>query len=127
MHKIDVYDPPMCCSSGVCGPRPDERLARFSADLDWLGRQGATVRRFNPAHDPLAFTKNPRVLELLQQPAEDVLPVIVVDDAVVSQGQYPTREQLAQWTGVSTHSVTKSSQATAQLPTAGGCCGGGEC
>ena len=33
MAKIEVYDPAMCCSTGVCGPEPDEQLARFSADL----------------------------------------------------------------------------------------------
>ncbi len=37
---IEVFDPPMCCSTGVCSPEPDDRLAQFSADLDWLNHQG---------------------------------------------------------------------------------------
>jgi hypothetical protein len=31
-----VFDPAMCCSTGVCGPSVDPELARFAADLDWL-------------------------------------------------------------------------------------------
>ena len=43
MTQIDVFDPPMCCSSGVCGPQVDPLLAAFAADVDWLGTQGVTV------------------------------------------------------------------------------------
>jgi hypothetical protein len=33
---VQVFDPPQCCPSGVCGPAVDPTLARFAADLDWL-------------------------------------------------------------------------------------------
>ena len=39
MAKLTVYDPPMCCSTGVCGPAVDPVLPRVTADLDWLKRQ----------------------------------------------------------------------------------------
>jgi hypothetical protein len=52
MTKIDVFDPPMCCSSGVCGPQVDPLLAAFAADVDWLGAQGVTVTRHNLAQEP---------------------------------------------------------------------------
>jgi len=32
--KIQVLDPPRCCSTGVCGPNVDPELVRFAADLD---------------------------------------------------------------------------------------------
>jgi hypothetical protein len=32
-----VFDPALCCSSGVCGPELDTDLVRFAADLEWLG------------------------------------------------------------------------------------------
>lgn len=52
-HEIlRVYDPPMCCSTGVCGPEVDPALTRFAADVDWLGRRGVTVERYNPAQEP---------------------------------------------------------------------------
>ncbi len=31
---VQVFDPPMCCSSGACGPKVlDRRLVQFSAAL----------------------------------------------------------------------------------------------
>jgi hypothetical protein len=44
---IRVFDPAMCCSTGVCGPSVDPDLARFAADVDWLQKQGVKVERFN--------------------------------------------------------------------------------
>ncbi len=36
MPKLQVFDPPMCCPGGVCGPSVDPALPRFAAELDWL-------------------------------------------------------------------------------------------
>jgi len=42
---IQVFDPPLCCSTGVCGTDVDPELVRFAADLDWLAKQGVEVER----------------------------------------------------------------------------------
>ena len=55
MPKLSVFDKPMCCSSGVCGPEVDPALVNFSADLLWLAGQGVEVERLNPAQQPDAF------------------------------------------------------------------------
>jgi hypothetical protein len=47
MPKLEIYDPPMCCSSGVCGPSVDPVLPRFAADLDWISQRGVAVERYN--------------------------------------------------------------------------------
>ena len=39
---VEVYDPAMCCSTGVCGPVVDPVLPRFAADLEWLAGKGVT-------------------------------------------------------------------------------------
>jgi AhpD family alkylhydroperoxidase len=101
MSIIEVFDPPMCCSSGVCGPDPDPKLARFSADLDWLRRQGIEVRRYNLTQEPTAFTKNADVKHLIEEADGDGLPVIVVDGKVMRHGSYPDRAELARWAGMS--------------------------
>ena len=100
MTTIEVFDPPMCCSTGVCGPAPDERLAQLSADLDWLKRQGMQVRRYNLSQEPAAFINQPEVARLLRETDGEGLPVIIVAGVVVSQGVYPSRQQLAQWVGL---------------------------
>jgi hypothetical protein len=96
MTRLEVFDPPMCCSTGVCGPGVDPALARFAADLEWLRRQGIAVERFNLAQQPGAFTTNPSVKAALAQSGTRCLPLILVDGEVVSAGTYPEREILAQ-------------------------------
>lgn len=100
MPTIEVFDPPMCCSSGVCGPDPDPQLIRFSADLDWLRHQDVEIRRYNLVQDPAAFAANAEVKKLLESADGDGLPVVVVDGEVMGHGSYPSRSELAQWVGV---------------------------
>lgn len=96
---IRVFDPALCCSTGVCGPSVDPELVRFSADLDWLAKQGVTVERFNLSQQPAAFAENPTVKEALGRGLE-VLPLVLVDDRIAVEGAYPSRETLAALAGV---------------------------
>lgn len=100
--KIEIYDPPMCCSTGVCGPSVDPELVRFAADLDWLARQGVEVQRYSLSQQPAAFAKNPLVKEALEKDGNDCLPLTVVDSTVVLKSRYPTREMLAAYAGLET-------------------------
>jgi hypothetical protein len=100
MTRIDVFDPPMCCSSGVCGPEVDPALAAFAADVDWLASQGVTVVRHNLAQDPQPFISNPQVLNLMQQEGTTCLPLVLVDGEVLTRAAYPRRDTLAQAAGL---------------------------
>ena len=95
MLKLEVFDPAMCCSTGVCGPQVDPRLATFEADLRWLGAQGADVTRHNLGSEPGAFAGSEVVRTILQSGGEDVLPVVLVDGRLRWTGHYPTRDELA--------------------------------
>ena len=65
MKKLEVYDPPMCCSTGLCGPQVDPVLVRFAADVKWLQDQGIQVQRFNLSQNPGAFVENDVVKQAL--------------------------------------------------------------
>ncbi len=65
MKTILVYDPPMCCSSGVCGPDVDPLLPRFAGMLGQLENFGVTVERHNLAQEPVAFAQNRQVRAIL--------------------------------------------------------------
>lgn len=106
MSKVQVYDKAMCCSTGVCGPEVDPDLPRFAADLDWLGRQGHAVERFNLAQEPAEFTKNAQVQQMLNTEGIECLPLVIVDDRVVSRSEYPSRGNLAMWTGTALKKAT---------------------
>ena len=95
MTTMKVYDPAMCCSTGLCGPSVDPELARFAADLDWLQAEGVGVERFNLAQQPAAFAAEPLVRKALEERGEEALPLIVVDGAVRGSGTYPDRGSLA--------------------------------
>ena len=99
MKTIQIYDKPMCCSTGICGPQVDPVLPRFAADLDALKTAGHTVQRYNLAQQPQAFIENTEIQALLSAKGTDVLPVVMVNGRVVSRGIYPSREMLDMWTG----------------------------
>jgi len=98
--KIQVFDPSMCCSSGVCGPSVDPELVRVAADLEWLTQQGVDVERFNLSQQPGAFASTPLVKEALARLGLGCLPLTLVDGVVRHQGSYPTREMLATYVGL---------------------------
>lgn len=100
MTKLEVFDPPMCCSTGVCGPNVDPAVVRFSADFHWLAGQGVLVERYNLAQQPQAYAANPTVRAALAQDGNGCLPLILVDGAIVSKGRYPGRAELAGFAGV---------------------------
>jgi hypothetical protein len=107
----------MCCATGVCGPSVDPELARFSADLDWLKKQGVAVERFNLSQEPAAFVSHAVVKDALTARGNECLPLVMVDDRVAVEGSYPSRETLAALAGVVVRKV-----ALASSP-ASGCCG----
>lgn len=97
MATVEVFDPPMCCSTGVCGPSVDPALAAFAADLGWLSEQGAVVERHNLSQEPKAFADSGLVRELLAERGDEALPAVVVGGALCSWGRYPSRSELAVW------------------------------
>lgn len=100
MRKLEVFDPPMCCSTGVCGPTIDPALVRFTADLHWLANQRIAVERFNLAQQPQAFAASAVVKTALQERGNQCLPLILLNGSVISEGTYPTRDQLALLAGL---------------------------
>ena len=95
---LEVYDPAMCCSTGVCGPDVDDKLVTFAQDLKWLESQGVTVNRYNLGQEPEKFRDNPEVLQRLQNQGSEILPILMVNSSIIAEGGYPDREQLKQFT-----------------------------
>ena len=96
MTSLHVYDPPLCCSSGVCGPSVDQELVRVNSDLEWLKTQDIDVQRHNLAQQPLDFTSDPVVKERLQSEGQEGLPFVFLNGKLAAAGFYPTRDQLAE-------------------------------
>ena len=100
MTTIDVFDPALCCNSGVCGAEVDQDLVDFSGLVHWATSRGASVERHNLAQQPQDFAGNPVVAELLRTDGAAALPVTLVDGRAAVTGRYPTRQELADWAGL---------------------------
>lgn len=98
MKKLEIFDPALCCSTGVCGPSPDARLTAFASVVSNL-KNSVEVNRYNLAQEPGAFAGNPVVKQVLQEEGPKALPVILIDGKLVMKGIYPTGDQLAQLLG----------------------------
>jgi len=96
MKQIQIYDPPMCCSTGLCGTEIDPALVQFAALLTQLGQKGVRVERYNLGQQPMAFVENLAVKALLEGEGMGVLPLVFIDGVVHLKGRYPTDEE--RWT-----------------------------
>ena len=123
MKKLEIYEPAMCCSTGVCGVDVDPILVQFVADLQWLAGQGVEVARHNLSQEPQAFASNPDVLKEMET-GMDRLPIMMVDGHVVSTGIYLTRDQLATKLGLTDKSAKPQINITesACCKPSSGCC-----
>jgi hypothetical protein len=97
MKTLLIFDPAMCCGSGICGTDIDQALVSFSADVEWLKFQGISVLRYNLAQQPTAFVENIQAKSFLEHSGAEGLPLILLDGEFVMAGRYPTRQDLARW------------------------------
>lgn len=119
MTKLQIFDPPMCCTSGVCGTNVDTKLVKLLNDIEWLKLKGVEVERYGLAFEPQAFVSNPVVKETLEKDGNDCLPLVLVDNKVVSKGSYPDRAKLAELCGVKFEEETATDAENVSV----GCCG----
>jgi len=96
MKRMIIFDPAMCCSTGVCGPSVNPELLRMSTVLNSLNKKGITIERHNLTSNPQAFVDNKTINELLNNEGVDILPVTMVDGEVVKTKAYPTNKELCE-------------------------------
>lgn len=92
--NVEIFDPVLCCATGVCGPQVDPVLVRIAGDLRWLQENGHTVRRHNLGQEPAAFAGNELVRAELQRSGEAALPLALVNGRVIARGRYPSRDEI---------------------------------
>ncbi|AOY75969.1 arsenite efflux transporter metallochaperone ArsD [Clostridium formicaceticum] len=97
--KVEFFDPPMCCPTGICGPSVDERLVKVSENIDSLKKKGIQVERYMISQQPLKFRENEEVFRLVQEKGKEALPITAVNGKVIKYGDYPTLEEIEQVLG----------------------------
>jgi hypothetical protein len=105
MKTIEIFDPAMCCPTGLCGPNINPNLMRIAAAVQFLQKQGVNIKRHNLRDEPQLYVSNTEVNGYLQEKGAEGLPVVLVDGAIAVAGEYPTNEQLTEWTGIALNFV----------------------
>ena len=100
MTKVEIFDPAMCCSTGVCGPSVEPELTRVASAVYSLETKGFNIKRYQLTDDPDKFAQNDEITRVFKEKGPDALPVVLVDDKLVKVGSYPTNEEFAEWFGV---------------------------
>jgi hypothetical protein len=100
MASISVYEPPGCCSSGVCGPEVEESMAGFAAALAWAKKQGVDVAVYNLGYQPAAFVENTDVRDAIDSDGMECLPLVMAGDKIISKGVYLSKEDLVEKAGL---------------------------
>ena len=128
MNTVHIYDPSLCCSSGVCGEDVDQSLVDISATLVNAKAEGIEVVRHNLANAPLDFAAEPAVKRLLTDEGSDALPAIVVNGRLVLSGRYPSIDELRAWSAGGQPVVVPNADAMPLTPVQStSCCGGSAC
>lgn len=128
MKKMIIFDPAMCCSTGVCGPGVDPELLRVSTVLNNLKQNGIHVERYNLSHNPEAFVHNQTINQLLNQEGVSILPVTVMDGHIIKTGSYLSNQEFCQYLGIPEgYLATPVKKATVQKASKGCNCKGGCC
>lgn len=91
---IEIFDPPMCCSTGMCGPTIDQTLLDLSEMIITLQSNGYQVERYQMSTNPGAFIDNAKVMKLVREKQMAALPIVIVRGSVVTEGRYPTQVEI---------------------------------
>lgn len=123
MKKMSIYEPAMCCDTGLCGVSIDPELLRISTVLSALKKNGVAVERFNLNNAPMAFVNNKVINNFINQKGVDELPAVMLDDEIIITGRYPSNEEIISFLDVPESYLTET-KSTQQ----GGCgCSDGNC
>lgn len=128
MKKMLIYEPAMCCSSGLCGVSVDPELLRISTVISSLKKNGIEIIRFNLSHAPQEFVKNQMVNKMISAEGVAVLPITILDDEIVKKGSYPTNDELIRLLDIPRSYLGAESAKPKATKGKGGCgCKGGCC
>ena len=91
---IEIFDPPMCCPTGLCGPTLDQTLLDVDEMVLDIQAEGHRIERYQMTSDPQAFLRNAEVMTLVRERQMDALPITIVRSRVVKTGAYATLSEV---------------------------------
>jgi hypothetical protein len=92
--EVEIFDPPMCCPTGMCGPTIDQTLLDLNEMIQALQAQGINVARYQMNSHPNAFLNNAEVMKLVLEKQMEALPITVVHGKLIKTQAYPSFEEV---------------------------------
>ncbi|HHY27370.1 MAG TPA: arsenite efflux transporter metallochaperone ArsD [Desulfitobacterium dehalogenans] len=128
MKKMQIFEPAMCCPTGICGVGVDPELLRISTVLNTLKNNGFEVDRFNLTSAPMEFIKNKAINDLLNGKGVEALPATLLDGEIIITGRYPSNEEFSQYLNIPVSQLSEPKKLFNTLPKNSGCgCSDGNC
>lgn len=87
---VELFDPPMCCPTGLCGPSLDQTLLDVTEMILALKAANVSVERYQMASHPGIFMSRAEVMRLVRERQMEALPITLVRGKVIKVGAYPT-------------------------------------
>jgi hypothetical protein len=91
---VELFDPPMCCPTGLCGPTLDQTLLDVNEMILALQAEGVRVERYQMTSHPQAFINNAEIMRLVRERQMAALPITTVHGRVAKVGAYPTLAEI---------------------------------
>jgi hypothetical protein len=97
MRRMVIFEPAMCCETGICGPSVDPELLRISTVINNLKSNGIVVERYNLSGNPQIFVDNKEINRILNKEGIEILPVTMVNGVIVKTKAYPTNDEISEF------------------------------
>lgn len=131
MNKLSIYEPAMCCPTGLCGVGVNPELMRISTVLNTLKNSGVVVERYNLNSAPMEFVTNQAVNAYLNAHGPEGLPLVLLNNQIVIERRYPTNEELTKLLDIPADMLLEKgglAKSKVTIKKSGGCnCKGGCC
>lgn len=121
MKILKIYEPAMCCATGVCGPSVDPELLRVSLMINQIKANGGQVERYNLTDNPMNFVTDTIVNDLLNKEGVDILPIIMINDEIVKIRGYISDEEMLTLLDIKTKKAVFT-MSTPDCDGSDGCC-----
>ncbi|MBG9986919.1 arsenite efflux transporter metallochaperone ArsD [Facklamia sp. DSM 111018] len=99
--KLELFEPAMCCETGICGPSFDKNLIEIANIFNQLkSSESVQANRYNLSQSPQAFVENGVAIDLIHKNGKKILPITIVNGEVVKTGAYPSPKEFQEYTGI---------------------------
>jgi hypothetical protein len=93
---LEIFEPSMCCESGVCGPEPDKALIDLQNLIQLLKKAGVETKRYAINQAPMVFVQNQVVSSFIKANGPGKLPLVLLEGQIIKSEGYPIMEELTE-------------------------------